>query len=183
MSRIGKKFIKLPEKVSAVLADDIDGTRILKIKGPLGEISRNFRRDIDVVLEGDEIKLSPTEKSIFAKALWGTYGSHIKNMIDGVTRGYKKSLQIEGIGYKVAIVGDKLVFNLGFSHQVEVEIPAGIKVTAEKNNMTISGFDKELVGKFSAGLVDLRKPEPYKGKGIRYEGQIIKLKQGKKIVA
>ncbi len=183
MSRIGKKIIELPEKVEATLGDSKNGLRVLKIKGPLGEISRDFRREINILLDGREIRLEPMDKSLFANALWGTYGSHIFNMIEGVTKGYTKNLQIEGIGFKAQLAGDKIIFSLGFSHPVEMKIPAGIKVLIEKSNMTISGFDKDLVGKFTASIVDLKKPEPYKGKGIRYQGQIIKLKQGKKTVA
>ncbi|MFA5987231.1 MAG: 50S ribosomal protein L6 [Candidatus Paceibacterota bacterium] len=182
MSRIGRKIVEIPDKVEVSLTDDKDGFRVLKVKGPMGESVRAFRREIQIVVDGKEIKLDPREDSLFAKALWGTYGSHVKNMIDGALGGFKKNLQIEGVGFKAAVSGDKMTLNLGFSHPVEVKVPVGIKVSVEKGAIHISGADKELVGKFASQLVALKRPEPYKGKGIRYEGQVIKLKQGKKSV-
>lgn len=182
MSRIGKQKIILGKDVSANLTIE-KGEQLLKIKGPLGELSRYFKPEIKIEIGEDGIKVIPTSESIFQRALWGTYASHIKNMVEGVTNGFKKNLIVEGIGFKVQVSGEKLVFNLGFSHQVEMKIPKGIKATAEKNNITIFGIDKELVGQFSENITALKKPEPYKGKGIRYEGQVIKLKQGKKTVS
>jgi large subunit ribosomal protein L6 len=117
-----------------------------------------------------------------SRALWGTYGSHIANMVAGVNKPFEKKLILEGIGYKSEVKGDKIVFALGFSHPVEVLIPSGIKVTAEKNNITVSGIDKEEVGKFTANIRALKKPEPYKGKGMRYADEVVKRKQGKKSV-
>jgi len=182
MSRIGKQITILNQGVSANLTLE-KGEQLLKVKGPLGELSRYFRPEIKIEIEGDGIKTTPTSESIFQRALWGTYSSHIKNMVEGVTNGFKKNLIVEGIGFKVQVSGEKLVFSLGFSHPVEMKIPKGIKATAEKNNLTIFGIDKELVGQFSENITALKKPEPYKGKGIKYEGQVIKLKQGKKTVA
>ena len=182
MSRIGKKTIQIPEKVKAEITSNADGN-LLKVTGPLGETSRLFRRDILMVQDAEGIKLTPAHNSLELKALWGTYGSHITNMIKGVTVGFKKVLQIEGIGYKVALAGTKMTWSLGFSHTIDKEIPKGLKVTSEKNIVTISGIDKEAVGQFAAQTVAMKKPEPYKGKGIRYEGQIVRSKEGKKSVA
>lgn len=183
MSRIGKQQLTIPAGVQASLIIE-KGLQIFKVKGPLGELSREFRPEINIEINGSEIKLTPKdEKIIFLKALWGTYASHIKNMIEGVTKGFTKVLIIEGIGFKAVVAGDKITFNLGFSHQIERQIPKGIKVVMEKSRMTITGFDKELVGSFAEKITALKKPEPYKGKGIKYEGQVIKLKQGKKTVS
>ena len=182
MSRIGKKTIQIPENVKVEITSNADGN-LLKVTGPLGETSRLFRRDILMVQDAEGIKLTPAHNSLELKALWGTYGSHITNMIKGVTVGFKKVLQIEGIGYKVALAGNKMTWSLGFSHTIDKEIPKGLKVTSEKNIVTISGVDKEAVGQFAAQTVAMKKPEPYKGKGIRYEGQAVRIKEGKKSVA
>ncbi len=182
MSRIGKQIIELGSGVQASLSAE-KGGQVFKVKGPLGELSRFFRPEIKILIENGEIKLEPVRETIFLRALWGTYASHIKNMVDGVNKGFSKVLLVEGIGFKVALSGDKLVFSLGFSHPVEVIIPKDIKATVEKNKLTISGIDKEAVGQYARKIVAKKKPEPYKGKGIRYEGQVIKLKQGKKTVS
>jgi large subunit ribosomal protein L6 len=118
----------------------------------------------------------------FSKSLWGTYASHIKNMIKGVETPYQKKLILEGVGFKSEVKGKTFNFALGFSHPIIVSIPEGIVATAEKNNITISGVDKELVGSFTAAIRALKKPEPYKGKGMRYENEVIRRKQGKKTV-
>src|SRR5882724_3806642 len=174
MSRIGKKMITLPEKTEV---ETRDGSVI--VKGPLGELSRELHPVIEVRVEGNQVTLVPKKESNESNALWGTYASHISNMVLGVNKPFQKKLILEGIGYKSEVKGDKIVFALGFSHPVEVEIPKTLKVTAEKNNITISGSNKEEVGAYAAKLRDLKKPEPYKGKGTRYEGEIIKRKQGK----
>ena len=182
MSRIAKKPIKVSDKIKVVLVPDNDGY-LFKVAGPLGENSRVFKKDIKIEINNDGIKLSPTRvDSLAQKALWGTYASHIKNMIEGVTDGFKKVLQIEGIGYKTQVAGTKMVWSLGFSHTIDVEIPKGLKVTVEKNMVSITGTDKEVVGQFAAQLVSMKPPEPYKGKGIRYEGQVVRIKEGKKSV-
>ncbi len=183
MSRIAKKPIKPGDKVKVTLTPEKHGYT-LKVAGPLGENSRFFKNDIKIESDAEGIKLTPTnEASLPQKALWGTYASHIKNMIEGVTNGFKKNLQIEGIGYKTQVAGTKMTWSLGFSHTIDVEIPKGLKVTVEKNNFSITGIDKEAVGQFAAQLVAMKPPEPYKGKGIRYEGQVIRMKEGKKSVA
>ena len=184
MSRIGKRTIKIPDNVEVTFSDDQKtGELLCVVKGPLGQLQRGFKKDKKINLSDDKkITLESTYSSKFTDALWGTYGSHIANMIEGVSKGFEKKLLIEGIGFKAAVSGDKIVLNLGFSHPVEMKIPGGVKVSVEKNNVSISGFDKEVVGQFASSMVAKKKPEPYKGKGIRYEGQIIKLKQGKKSV-
>lgn len=175
MSRIGKKPITIPEKTEVTVSGGV-----VTVKGPQGTISRPFKSNIEIVVNGKEITLTPKSESLENKALWGTYGSHIKNMIDGVNTPFVKKLILEGIGYKSEVKGSNLVLALGFSHPVNVAIPEGLKVTAEKNLITFTGIDKELVGEFTASVRALKKPEPYKGKGMRYEGEVIKRKQGKK---
>jgi large subunit ribosomal protein L6 len=183
MSRIAKKPIVVGDKVKASLVAE-NGGYLFKVTGPLGENSRFFKKDIKMEMDSEGIKLTPSSAdSLAQKALWGTYASHIKNMIEGVTTGFKKNLQIEGIGYKTAIAGTKMTWSLGFSHTIDVEVPKGLKVTVEKGNVSITGIDKEAVGQFAAQIVAMKPPEPYKGKGIRYEGQVIKIKEGKKSVA
>jgi len=134
------------------------------------------------VVDGKQISLSVPKENNQTKALWGTYASHIKNMVKGVNDGFEKKLILEGVGYKSQVTGTKLILALGFSHPVEVEIPIELKVKAEKNLLTISGIDKELVGSFSAQIRDLKKPEPYKGKGFHYSDEIVRRKQGKKSI-
>jgi len=175
MSRIGKKVITLPEKTEIV----ISATSVV-VKGPLGELSRNLHPLIEVKVAEREVTVHPKRNSIEARALWGTFASHISNMVSGVNTPFVKKLILEGIGFKSEVQGDKMVFALGFSHPVEVEIPKGLTVTAEKNVITISGSNKEDVGSFAAKIRSLKKPEPYKGKGMRYDGEVIRRKQGKK---
>ncbi len=177
MSRIGKKPIKLEDKTTASIAGDV-----LTITGPQGSLSRAFKSDIKITIADGQIALEPVKKTLETNALWGTYASHIANMVEGVNRPYKETLVIEGIGYKAEVKGDKIVLNLGLSHQVPVAIPAGLKVTTEKANIVIVGIDKEQVGQFAANIRALKKPEPYKGKGIMYQGEVIRRKQGKKTV-
>jgi large subunit ribosomal protein L6 len=175
MSRIGKKIIAIPEKTEVSLTSGI-----FTVKGPLGTLTKHFKSDIAITIGDKEITLLPVKENIASRALWGTYASHIINMISGVNTAYVKKLIIEGIGYKSEVKGDTLVLALGFSHPVIVPIPAGLKVTAEKNIVTTTGIDKEILGEFVAKIRALKKPEPYKGKGIRYEGEVVKRKQGKK---
>lgn len=175
MSRIAKKPIVIPEKTEVSFASGV-----LTVKGPLGSIAKNIRPDIDIKIENKSITLVPTNETIQAKALWGTYASHIKNMIAGVHKAYEKKLIVEGIGYKADVKGANLALALGFSHPVNVPIPSDLKVTSEKNTVTISGVDCERVGQFASAVRALKKPEPYLGKGIRYSDEVIRRKQGKK---
>ncbi len=157
----------------------MDG-RTVTVKGPLGELSRRFDDGVDIKIEDGAVVLSPARNSGFIRALWGTYASHVRNMIEGVSKGFEKKLILEGVGYKVQADGKNIVLNLGFSHPVTVEILEGVKVGVEKNVISISGTDKEKVGEFSARIRALKKPEPYKGKGIRYENETVRRKAGKK---
>lgn len=175
MSRIGKKIIAIPEKTEVTLVSGL-----LTVKGPLGTLTKKFNPSIEVTVGPKEITLVPKRVTIASRSLWGTYASHILNMISGVNTLFVKKLILEGVGYKSEVKGDTLVLALGFSHPVNVKIPATLKVTAEKNIITVSGIDKEVVGEFAASLRSLKKPEPYKGKGMRYDGEVIKRKQGKK---
>ena len=175
MSRIGKQEILIPAGVEVKK----DGA-VLTVKGPKGTLTKIFRDDIEITIADKMVTLKAKRNDKFSKSLWGTYASHIKNMIQGVQTPYQKKLILEGVGFKSEVKGKELVFALGFSHPVIVKIPEGITATAEKNNIAISGIDKELVGSFTAMVRALKKPEPYKGKGMRYEDEVIRRKQGKK---
>lgn len=177
MSRIGKQPIIIPPKTTVSREGDV-----LTVKGPLGELTRSFMNDVTIVIADGAITLAPRDDDPFAQILWGTYASHIRNMIAGVNAPYKKTLIIEGVGYRAELSGKKLVLSIGFSHKVDVPIPEGITVVVEKGVMTITGIDKELVGQFAAKVRAHKKPEPYKGKGIRYHDEVIRRKQGKKSV-
>jgi large subunit ribosomal protein L6 len=175
MSRIAKKPIIIPAKTEASFA-----AGVMTVKGPLGELKKNFRDDISITIANNEIVLVPNRQTLQAKALWGTYASHIKNMIAGVNKPYEKKLIVEGIGFKADVKGKDLALALGFSHPINVPIPADLKVISEKNIVTVSGIDSEKVGQFAAVVRALKKPEPYLGKGIRYSDEVIRRKQGKK---
>ena len=177
MSRIAKKPISIPEKTDVNYSSGI-----LTVKGPLGEIKKTFRNEIEIKVENNEITLTPIRQSLDVLALWGTYASHIRNMLEGVHKAFEKKLIVEGIGFKSDVKGSELHLALGFSHPVMRPIPKDLKVTAEKNVITVSGIDIEKVGQFVAQIRSLKKPEPYKGKGIRYSDEVIRRKQGKKSV-
>jgi large subunit ribosomal protein L6 len=177
MSRIGKQEILIPTGVKVS-----QSSNALTVVGPKGTLSRVFRDDITITVADKLITLNIKRNDKFSKSLWGTYASHIKNMIKGVETPYQKKLILEGVGFKSEVKGKEFNFALGFSHPVIVKIPEGITATAEKNVITISGIDKELVGSFTAAIRALKKPEPYKGKGMRYENEVIRRKQGKKTV-
>lgn len=185
MSRIGKKEIAIPAGVQVTHAG-----MTVSVKGPKGELKREFLPDIAITITPTTITLAPKATNVFMRSLWGTYGSHLQNMIDGVTKGYEKKLLIEGTGYKWEVTpasgeakGAKMKLALGFSHPVLVDVPAGLTVRAEKGELTITGIDKEVVGSWSAYIRSLKKPEPYKGKGIRYSTEVIERKQGKRSAA
>jgi large subunit ribosomal protein L6 len=175
MSRIGKQEIQIPKGVKV-----IKNGNILSVTGSKGTISKIFRDDITITISENLIVLKANRNDKFSKSLWGAYASHIKNMILGVETPYQKKLILEGVGFKSEVKGKEFVFALGFSHPVIIKIPEGITATADKNNITITGIDKELVGSFTAAIRALKKPEPYKGKGMRYEDEVIRRKQGKK---
>ncbi|MFT5281161.1 MAG: large subunit ribosomal protein L6 [Flavobacteriaceae bacterium] len=177
MSRLAKRPIEIVEGVTLTQ----EGTSIT-VKGPKGELTRDFTGDISIVISDKEITLTKDKESVFTRALWGTYASHLVNMMEGVTKGFEKKLIIEGVGFKSEVKGNTLVMALGFSHDVEMAIPEGLTITAEKNHLTISGINKETVGAFTSEIRMKKKPEPYKGKGIRYVDEIVRRKQGKKNV-
>ncbi len=174
MSRIGKRIIAVPEGVTVT---EENGEVI--VKGPKGELRQVMLKDITMKQENNEITLE--RKNEMAKAMHGTMNALISNMITGVTKGYEKALEIVGVGYRFNVQGKKLVINAGYSHPVEMEIPEGITVEANGNTeITVKGIDKVLVGEFAANIRKVRKPEPYKGKGIRYKDEHIRRKEGKK---
>lgn len=175
MSRVGKQTVIVPKGTEVNLSG-----KTFSVKGPKGTLVRDFPGNVSINIEGDSITFTPTKEDPKTNALWGTYASHIKNMVIGVNDGYVKKLILEGVGFKSEVAGDSLNFALGFSHPVKVKIPAGLTVTAEKNVITVSGIDKELVGQFTSSVRSLKKPEPYKGKGFRYDNEVIRRKQGKK---
>ncbi len=175
MSRIGKQIIQIPQGTEVTLSNGI-----LRVKGPKGELTKEFKNDIVVTIENNTVTFLPKDSTPFSRALWGTYASHVKNMIKGVNEPFVKKLILEGVGFKSESDGKTLKLALGFSHPVLVSIKDGLTVTAEKNIITVTGIDKEMVGQFTADVRALKKPEPYKGKGFRYDGEVIRRKQGKK---
>ncbi len=178
MSRVGKQIVKIPAGSEVTLSG---GT--LSVKGPKGELKQEFKiKEVSVDIKGDEITFTPKNEENSTKALWGTYAALVKNMLKGVNDGFEKKLVIEGVGFKSEVTGTDIKFALGFSHPILMPIPKDLKVTAEKNVITITGADKAEVGQFAAKIRDFKKPEPYKGKGIRYDGEYIRRKQGKKAV-
>lgn len=177
MSRLGKQPIELPKGVEATLSDGV-----LIVKGPKGTLSQTLSPLVLVTLENNVITFAPAKETIASRALWGTLAALTRNMIAGVTEGFKKVLEIEGVGYKADAQGQKLTMNVGFSHPVILAVPEGITTVVEKNVITITGYDKHAVGQFAANIRKVKKPEPYKGKGIRYQGEHIIRKQGKKAV-
>ena len=176
MSRIGKQTVIVPTGTEVQLS----GT-VLTVKGPKGTLTRDFPGAITIHINGNEITFTPNKVGDrTVNSLWGAYASHVKNMVDGVNTPYTKGLVLEGVGYKSEVAGAMLNLALGFSHPVKVKIPQGLTVTADKNNITVTGIDKELVGQFTASLRAMKKPEPYKGKGFHYNTEVIRRKQGKK---
>ncbi len=175
MSRLGKNPIEITAGTTVTVSGDT-----VTIKGAKGELVRTFRPEISVEVKDNTIVLTPNGDNVFIRSLWGTVGSHVRNMMEGVTKGFEKKIILEGVGFKSAVAGSSLDLALGFSHPVKVPVPAGLTVTADKNIITISGIDKEVVGQFAAYVRSLKKPEPYKGKGFRYDGEVIRRKQGKK---
>lgn len=173
------RLAKTPIEILAGVTVTVSGNTVT-IKGAKGELSKTFSPEVTAEVVDNTIVLTPHGNNVFVRSLWGTVGSHVRNMMEGVTKGFEKKLILEGVGYKSAVVGNVLDLALGFSHPVKIEIPAGLTVTAEKNLISISGIDKEMVGQFSAYVRSLKKPEPYKGKGFRYDDEVIRRKQGKK---
>ena len=179
MSRVGKQQLEIQSGTEVSFSDGV-----FHVKGPLGTLDKNFGDYVAIKIENNVISFEQKGNDPFSKAIWGTYASHVKNMLAGVNTPYTKKLILEGVGFKseVKVNGSNsdLHLALGFSHPVVVSIPTGLTVTAEKNNITISGIDKELVGQFSASVRAMKKPEPYKGKGFHYSDEVVRRKAGKK---
>ena len=176
MSRVGKNPVVVPNGVTITLTEEQ-----ISAKGKLGELNLALTSDVSVTQEDNQIFVKPKNDSKRARALWGTTRANIANLVTGVSDGFTKKLEITGVGYRAQVQGKNLVLQLGFSHDVEMEIPAGLNVVAEKPTLVaISGADKQLVGQFAANARGWRGPEPYKGKGVRYEGEYILRKEGKK---
>ncbi len=175
MSRIGLKPIEIPEGVEV----KFEGTKVA-VKGPKGELSKDIHEDMIVKMEDNVITVERPSDQKEHRALHGTTRTLIANMIEGVTKGFEKSLEISGVGYRAQKQGNKLVINAGYSHPVEIEPIDGIEIDVPKNTeLTVKGIDKELVGAVAANIRAIRPPEPYKGKGIRYAGEYVRRKEGK----
>jgi len=178
MSRIAKNAIPLLPKTEVSVSEGV-----LTVKGPLGTLTKPVHPLVDISVADNAVTVRPVNSSKLSRSLWGTYASHIRNMMKGVTEKFSKKLELRGIGYRVEMQGKNLKLLVGFSHPVLMEVPAGIDVTIEKAFVTMTGIDKEAVGQFAANVRAVKKPEPYKGKGLRYEGEYVREKQGKKAAA
>ena len=176
MSRIGKKPVAIPSGVTATIEE---GT--LTVKGPKGTLAMGLSDLIDYKVEGEEIQVNPANDTKQARSYWGMQRTLVSNLVEGVTEGFTKVLEISGVGYRAQAQGNKLKLQLGYSHDVDLDVPEGIDVkTPDQTTVEISGIDKQAVGQFAAEVRRWRKPEPYKGKGIKYRGEYIFRKEGKK---
>ncbi len=176
MSRIGNKAISIPAGVTVTVADG----NFVTVKGPKGELTATFNSDLKIIVEADKAEVKRPNDTKVMKTFHGTTRALLHNMIVGVSEGFKKQLEINGVGYRAQLQGNTLVVNAGYSHTCDMPIPEGLKVELPKNTViVISGIDKQAVGQFAAEVRALRKPEPYKGKGIKYAGEHIRRKEGK----
>ena len=176
MSRVGSSAITIPADVT--LSND---GGVIVVKGKNGELSTSLHSDVELSVADNVATLKPARDTRQAKALWGTMRSNLNNMVVGVTEGFTRKLEINGVGYRAAMQGNKLVLSLGFSHPVEMEVPTGLKVAVENNtSVTITGADKQLLGQFASEVRAKRPPEPFKGKGVKYADEYIVRKEGKK---
>ncbi|CAH1666611.1 50S ribosomal protein L6 [Chelatococcus asaccharovorans] len=176
MSRIGKKPVPVPAGVTATL----DGQTV-KVKGAKGELFFVVPDDVSVKLDNGEVKVDPRDETKRARALWGMSRSQVENLIIGVSQGFEKKLEITGVGYKAAVAGKVLKLSLGYSHDIDFEIPAGLTITTPKpTEIVVAGIDKQKVGQAAAEIREFRGPEPYKGKGVKYANEFIFRKEGKK---
>jgi len=177
MSRIGNKIITIPAGVEVTVEDNNE----IKVKGSKGELTRQFNESLEFKVEGAEITVTRPNDEKFTRMIHGTSRALLNNMIVGVSDGYTKELEIIGVGYRAAMQGKKLVLNAGYSHPVEFETPEGLTVEVpNQTTVVISGINKQVVGEFAANVRKVRPPEPYKGKGIRYKGEHVRRKEGKK---
>ena len=176
MSRIGKKAVELPKGVSASVSG-----QTIEVKGPKG--ARNFTAgdDVTITIDGTTVSVTPRGTSKRARQQWGMVRSMVANLVEGVTTGFKKELEIQGVGYRAAVAGNVLKLSLGYSHEVNFAVPQGVTVTSPKQTeIVVEGIDQQQVGQVAANIREWRRPEPYKGKGIRYKGEFIFRKEGKK---
>ncbi|MFZ2300121.1 MAG: 50S ribosomal protein L6 [Candidatus Moraniibacteriota bacterium] len=178
MSRIGKKPVNIPAGVEVSLA-----ANVISVKGPKGTLDFAHRREVKVAVEEGIVTVTKVGDTKKARAIWGTTAKLIANMIAGVTADFQKQLELNGVGFRMAVSGKKLNMALGFSHPVNMAIPEGLAVKIENNIMTISGIDKQKVGELAAIVRKLKPVEPYKGKGFRYVGEVVRRKEGKKAAA
>lgn len=176
MSRVGKLPVAVPSGVTVELA-----AGQIKVKGPKGQLSAPLSPHVTVVHEKNEILVNPANDSAVSRAMWGTTRNIVRNLVEGVSKGFSKKLEVQGVGYRVAVAGGVFSMSLGFSHEIRYAIPEGITIVADKpTSFEISGADKQRVGQVAAEIRTLRKPEPYKGKGVRYVGEYVRSKEGKK---
>ena len=176
MSRIGKKPVAVPSGVTAT----VEG-RTVKVKGPKGELQTDLVEQVKVTLADGQITVEPVDKSKTARAMWGLSRTLVSNMVEGVSKGFTQTLEIQGVGFRAAVQGSSLQLNLGYSHDVAYPIPDGISIATPKpTEIVISGIDRQRVGQVAAEIRKWREPEPYKGKGVRYQGEYIFRKEGKK---
>ncbi len=176
MSRVGKHPVVVPDGVDIAVAG-----QVVTVKGKLGELSATLPPEVQIVVENDAVRVSPRDDSTRARAMWGTSRSLVNNMVTGVSEGFKIGLEIHGVGFRAAIDGKVLKLQLGYSHDIKYPIPEGITITCERpTRIAVSGADRQRVGQVAADIRAFRKPEPYKGKGIRYENEWVRRKEGKK---
>jgi large subunit ribosomal protein L6 len=176
MSRIGRKPVTLVKGTSASISG-----QTIEVKGPKGTRSFTAGDDVTLTIEGDTVKVTPRGMSKRARQQWGMSRSMVQNLVDGVSEGFKKEMEIQGVGYRAAMAGNVLKLSLGYSHEVNFEVPKGVTVTAPKQTeIIVEGIDQQLVGQVAANIREWKKPEPYKGKGIRYKGEFVFRKEGKK---
>ena len=176
MSRVGLNPVAVPDTVTLSVVG-----QVVTAKGKLGELSVNIVDDIEIIHEENLVRVKPRNQSTEARAMWGTTRSLVQNIVTGVDRGFTINLEIFGVGYRAAVEGSELVLQLGFSHEVRHPIPEGITIKCERPTaIAVSGSDRQLVGQVAANIREYRKPEPYKGKGVRYENEFILRKEGKK---
>ena len=176
MSRIGKKPVELPSGVTASVSG-----QTVEVKGPKGTRSFKATDDVTITVDANVVTVTPRGKSKRARQQWGMSRTMVANLATGVSTGFKKELELSGVGYRAQMQGNVLKLSLGYSHDVNFEVPEGVKVTSEKpTEITVEGIDEQLVGQVAANIREWRKPEPYKGKGIKYKGEYIFRKEGKK---
>jgi large subunit ribosomal protein L6 len=176
MSRIGKKPVPLTKGVSASISG-----QTIEVKGPKGTLSFTATDDVTLTVEGETVKVTPRGTSKRARQQWGMSRSMVDNLVEGVSKGFRRELEIQGVGYRAAMAGKVLKLSLGYSHEVNFEVPEGVTVTAPKQTeIVVEGIDAQLVGQVAANIREWKKPEPYKGKGIRYKGEFVFRKEGKK---